>query len=112
MAGIKHGQVVVWLGQLGVIFSEFGERGDGFRRFVQITLDHPFEKTHLRVRRLGGQVAIHQCQGLGKLVGTYQLTDIGVFVCIGELGCTGTRQREQTQGFEKNRTVELHGGVR
>jgi hypothetical protein len=54
LARVQHRQVVVWLGQLGVVFRQLDEgdewRPTGFAR--RSRQDHAFEKTHLGIARL------------------------------------------------------------
>ena len=84
LTGIEHGQVVVGLGQLGVVFGDFCEGGNRVASLAGFGLYHAPEKAHLRVARLRGQVLVSLGEGFGVLIGADQTADIGIVVGMGE----------------------------
>ena len=83
LAGVQHRQIVVRLGQFGVVLRQAREGADGVSRLAAIALNHAFKKTHLRVFGLGRQVLIGFGHGLSQLAGTHQLGDVGVLIGMG-----------------------------
>ena len=99
---MQHGEVVVGLGQLGIVLGELRERDDGVGHAAGFGLDHALEETHLRVSRLRREVLVSTLQGLRVLARTQQLVDVVVLVrerraAAGE----GGSQRKQAQSLGK-----------
>ena len=107
LSGIEHGQVVVGLGQLGVVFGQLGERADGLCRFARLGLDHALEKAHLRITRLARQILV--CLGLGfrQLASTQQLVDICIVVGVG-----GSSSHRKSESGKAKRPGKGHAGER
>ena len=80
LPGVKHGHVVVRLGQLGVVLGNLGEGGDGVVGLAGFGLDHALQKAHLRVFGLAGQVLVSLGLRFRVLPGAHQAGDIGVVV--------------------------------
>ncbi len=112
LARVEHGQVVVGLGQLGVVLGQLDEGGRGVGALAAFGLDHALEKAHLRVARLGRQVLIGTCQRLGMLALAQQLADIAVVVGVGERTCQQGAKGEQpgavVQNARERRRCEVH----
>ena len=98
LAGVKHGQVVVGLGQLRVVLRDFGESGDRVSRFAGFGLDHALDETHLWVARLGGQVLVGPGHGFSQLPGAHEGVHLGVIVGMCGRHAQGRDQSQQAQG--------------
>ena len=96
LVGIQHGQVVVGLGQLWVIFRQLGERGHGVCRLARVGLGHTLEKAQLRIAGRGRQSLVRLGQGFGRFASLEQLRDFGIVVGL-RLGSTGTDKGRQCQ---------------
>lgn len=67
LACVDDGQVVVGLGQLGVVLDELVQRGDGLVGLATVSQGHGLEKAHLGVACVLGKIGFGACQGLGAL---------------------------------------------
>ncbi|MDT4862937.1 hypothetical protein FQZ97_976200 [compost metagenome] len=83
LSGVKNSQVVVGLGQLGEFFGQLGKSGNGIAVFAAFGLDHAFEKAHLGIAGLAGEVLIHLAQSLAELPGPHEAVHLGVIVGLG-----------------------------
>ena len=54
LPGVENRQVVVGLGQLGMVFGQFSEGADCFIEPAGVALNHAFDEAHLRIARLAG----------------------------------------------------------
>ena len=108
LAGIQHSQIVVGLRQLGVVFRQLGERGNGVGRFAGITLDHALEEAHLRITRFGCQIQIRLGHGFRQFAGAHQLGDVAVIVSMGIGGGQTGRHSNHPHAFQNLGTSLLH----
>ena len=108
LSGIKHGQIVVRLRQFGIVFGQLGEGCNGFSVLAGVSLDHTLEEAHLRVAGVAGQVFFSLHQGLGKLAGAQQLTDITVLICVGVGAQAGGCESQHAKEWENGGADVLH----
>ena len=83
--GQKHGQVVVGLGQFGVVLGQGHQHFFGLVFAVEFDQDARAHEPHLRISRLAGQVGLGAGQRLLRLAVAAEAVDFGVFI--------GTRRR-------------------
>ena len=107
-SGKQDCQVVIGLRQFGIVFSQLGERGNGFRLLARRALDHAFEETHLRVGRLGGQIAVSFAQSLAELACPNELVDVSVIIRVGDTCKTGGRYSQKSEGQKERRAGVIH----
>ena len=104
LVGIQHGQVVVGLGQLGVVFGQLGEGGNRVLGLARLRLDHTLQKAHLRVTWLARQVLVGLAQCFGVLACTQQAVNVGVVI-----GPCHARAERGAQGEPLHRTPKGGG---
>ena len=93
MCGVQHGQIVIGLGQLRIVLGQLGERLDSVVGFARFRLDDAFEKAHLRITGLGGQVLLGPGQSICMFTVAHQLADLRVVVGLGgQGGCHDSSQ--------------------
>jgi hypothetical protein len=64
---VQHSQIVVGLGEFGVVLGQLLEHYDGLGTAVEFGQYNSLEKTDLSVPRLGGENAVCAFKGLGEL---------------------------------------------
>ena len=83
LACVQNRQVVVGLGQLGVVFGQPGEGCDGFLGFACVALNHSLEKTHLGITWLCHQMLVRLGHCFCQFARAHQLVHIRVFIGMG-----------------------------
>ena len=101
LSGIQNSQVVIWLWQLRVIFGNLGESRNCVGGLASFSLDHAFDKPHLRVAWLARQVLISFGQCFCQLACTYQPVDVCVVVCMGNACRKRSCKKHYAQGVRK-----------
>ena len=99
LPGVEHGQVVVGLRKLWVVFGELVEGGNCFIHFAGIPLNYALEEAHLRVPGFGCQKSI--CLGLGIRQPTRAQQLQGLSVLVGT--CNSYQAHRQYQEDKEDR---------
>ncbi len=94
---VEHGQVVVGLGQLGVILGELGERRHRIRLLARIRLRHAAQEAQLGIARIGQEALVRLGQRFLALAGLEQLGDLCIVVSVGQRRPQQGRQHQQSQ---------------
>jgi hypothetical protein len=81
LRGVDHGQVVVRLRQLGVVFGQIGEYLNRLGLMVELGEDDPFHEPPLGVLRAAGKIGVHPFQGGVQLPLIHELGDLLQFIC-------------------------------
>ncbi len=99
---MQHGQVVPGLGQLGVVPRELHQQFLSLGRLPAGAEHAGLDEAHLRIARVGGDVAVGARQGGGGLAVLLQALHLGVLV--GQRGGGGQQQGAgQRQRAERGR---------
>ena len=109
--GVDRGQVVVRLGELGVVLHELLQNRLRFGRSARVGEHHRLEKPHLRVLGLGRQDAIGTLERGGALAGAMQAGDLAQFFGGGSARRhRDGRAKQQPERQPGSEDPELHRG--
>jgi len=92
----------VGAGTAGLV-GQLGKGGNGIAVFAAFGLDHAFEKAHLGIAGLAGEVLVHLAQSFAELPGPHEAVHLGVIVGLGhdhsspQRGRNSHRERQQAQ---------------
>ena len=102
VGGVEHGQVVVWLGQLGVVARELHQRGFGFVSAAALRQQVALNEAHLHILRFALQVFARFGQGFIGAALLRQAGDLGgQRLGLGRLpgmGCATCQRSQRHQG--------------
>ena len=115
--GVEYGQVVVWLGQFGIVARELHQRGFGFVSVAALRQQVALNEAHLHILRFALQVFARLGQGFIGAALLRQAGDLGgQRLGLGRLpgmGCAACQRGQRHQGNGRAaRTMEKARGER
>ena len=108
LARIQHGEVVVGLRQLWIVFCQARKGANGFRGLAAVALDDALDEAHLRVFGLGCKVLVRFSQCFRQLACAHQLGYVRIFVSKSVACEHGRNEGQQAKGLEYSGTGVLH----